>query len=213
MAGKISGSIKIKTSKSSSTNSQRNPKPILIMPFLDSYSDTTSIQSSNSSKNNTNKMENLYTPNCIRTHSLSMQCRFAGHLPRFYSVAQHSVVCSYLVDENQSLQALLHDASEAYLLDIPSPIKKQLPQYQQAEHKLMIMIAEKFGFKYPLHPQTQKSDRIMLEFEWEHIMLKFQHCFYKFPNGRFGECWSPDQAKEEFLNRFKTIISSHYKTQ
>jgi len=92
-------------------------------------------------------IENLFTPNCIRTftgkyvnvfeptlemiciediaHALSMQCRFGGHLPYFYSVAQHSINCSFLVDTPcLKLEVLMHDASEAYLLGIPSPIKK-----------------------------------------------------------------------------------------
>src|SRR5665811_1025646 len=98
-------------------------------------------------------MENLYTPNCIRTftgiymnvfeptpemisiediaHALTMQCRFGGHLPDFYSVAQHSLNCSYLIDNPKlKLTALLHDASEAYLLDIPRPIKNNLNNYK-----------------------------------------------------------------------------------
>jgi uncharacterized protein len=80
------------------------------------------------------KYENLYEPDCIRTytglyinvfnpkpemieiediaHALSFQCRFGGHLPKFYSVAQHSLNCSYLVKEPAlKLTALLHDAS------------------------------------------------------------------------------------------------------
>jgi uncharacterized protein len=138
--------------------------------------------------------ENLYTPNCIRTvsgiyvnvfdpkpemfciediaHSLSFQCRFAGHLSRFYSVAEHSLNCSYLIDSaDLKLAALLHDASEAYLLDIPKPIKGGLTNYKEIEDRIMMAIAERFGFEYPLPTEIKKADEIMLELEWDCLML------------------------------------------
>lgn len=138
--------------------------------------------------------ENLYTPNCIRTfsgiymnvfeptsemiciediaHALSHQCRFGGHLPVFYSVAQHSLNCSYLIENKElKLAALLHDASEAYLLDIPRPIKQQLSNYKDIEDKLMRIIGDKFGFEYPLHPDVKRIDEEMLQTEWNCLML------------------------------------------
>lgn len=140
------------------------------------------------------KPENLYTPNCIRTvsglymnvfepteemiciediaHSLSFQCRFGGHLPTFYSVAQHSLNCSFLIDDPKlKLAALMHDASEAYLLDIPKPIKNNLENYKEIENGLMWLIAEKYGFEWPLHDEIKKADEIMLQTEWDCLML------------------------------------------
>lgn len=138
--------------------------------------------------------ENLFTPDCIRTvsgiymnvfeptvdmiciediaHALAMQCRFGGHLPLFYSVAQHSLNCSFLIDDKElKLAALLHDASEAYLMDIPRPIKNRLANYKEIENGLMVLIAEKFGFEYPLHKEVKKADEIMLQLEWDVLML------------------------------------------
>jgi uncharacterized protein len=65
---------------------------------------------------------------CIEdiAHSLSLQCRFNGHCEKFYSVAEH---CVHMADLCMfSLVALMHDASEAYLLDIPKPLK-ELPEF------------------------------------------------------------------------------------
>lgn len=111
---------------------------------------------------------------CIEdiAHALSYQCRFGGHLPKFYSVAQHSLNCSYLMDNKElKLAALLHDASEAYLLDIPRPIKQGLSNYKEIEDGLMKLIAEKFGFEYPLHSEVKKIDELMLQLEWDCLML------------------------------------------
>lgn len=163
-------------------------------------------------------MENLYTPNCIRTvtgiymnvfeptpemiciediaHALSNQCRFGGHLPRFYSVAEHSLNCMHLIEKDElKLGALLHDASEAYLLDIPSPIKKGLSNYKEIEDRLMMVIAKKFEFDYPLHPEIKKVDEIMLQMEWDNLMLQDKTLMLK---------TKPSfQAKEDFISMFR----------
>lgn len=138
--------------------------------------------------------ENLYTPDCIRTytglymnvfeptsemiditdiaHALSYQCRFGGHLPKFYSVAQHCLNCSYLIGNPElKLAALLHDASEAYLLDIPRPIKNRLANYKEIENGLMKVIAEEFGFVWPLQKEIKVIDEAMLQTEWDCLML------------------------------------------
>lgn len=168
--------------------------------------------------------ENLYTPDCIRTftgiymnvfdptpemiciediaHSLSMQPRFAGHLPEFYSVAQHCVECTLISAPEYKLSALLHDASEAYLLDIPSPIKKRLSGYKDIEDRLMGVIASKFGFKYPLENPVKEADRVMLEFEWDFLMLKK-------PKTSPIVCWSVEYAKARFLYEYYAITKGN----
>ena len=184
-------------------------------------------------------MENLYTPNCIRTftgqyvnvfnpdintiniediaHALSNQCRFGGHLPKFYSVAQHSLMCCQNVDDEYKLQALLHDASEAYLLDIPSPIKQGLSNYKDIENNLMICIAEKFGFKYPLDAVVKKIDQDMLQFEWDHLMLEKPLVYFDYDNLKmiFPNINNIDwfvynkskKIKNEFLRTFEELTN------
>lgn len=61
-------------------------------------------------------------------HALAHTCRFNGHCQTFYSVAQH---CCTMVahleragaDRDLKRWALLHDADEAYLPDVPRPVK------------------------------------------------------------------------------------------
>ena len=86
-------------------------------------------------------------------HSLSMICRFGGHVPRHYSVAEHSLLVSDLIKDEYvaetrhqlKLAALLHDASEAYLGDVVSPLKRILPDYQRIETNVQFKIDSKFN--------------------------------------------------------------------
>ncbi len=160
--------------------------------------------------------ENLYTPDSIRTftgtyvnvfdpkpemfciediaHGLSHVCRFAGHTKRFYSVASHSLLVASCVPVEHRMAALLHDASEAYLGDIPAPFKNKFPNYCDVENRIMFMIATKFGFEYPLNEEVKKADKKALELEWETEMLKESNHFR-----------SPTTAKQDFLMKYYTI--------
>ena len=86
-------------------------------------------------------------------HSLAHQCRFGGHLPKLYSVAQHSVLCANILieqydDPEVAFVGLMHDGSEAYLIDMPTPIKDLLPEYKILENNFMKVIAKKFNFQF-----------------------------------------------------------------
>ena len=119
----------------------------------------------------TGKMLNVFEPRlediCIEdiAHGLSMECRFGRQLPEFYSVAQHSKLTSDLVEQEYKLAALMHDASEAYLGDLASPIKKGMLDYKRVETILMKAIAKKFGFEFPLHKSIKEADYEMLLLE------------------------------------------------
>lgn len=132
-------------------------------------------------------------------HSLSHQCRYGGHLPVFYSVDQHSIYCCENVEgEENKLAALMHDASEAYLLDMPRPIKYQMPEYRDIEDKLMHVIARKFGFEYPMAKQVKEVDELALHAEWKTFFGD------RIPNDKFtGLIRTPAEVKAEFLTLFK----------
>lgn len=89
---------------------------------------------------------------------LGREPRFAGHTIKTYSVAQHSTMTSLVVPQEFALEALLHDAQEAYLRDLGSPIKQGLPDYQALEKKVSARILSEFGLGFPISEETHKAD-------------------------------------------------------
>ena len=140
-------------------------------------------------------------------HSLSMTVRFNGHCNRFYSVAEHSVLVSHLVEPEHALEGLLHDASEAYLGDCPKPLKRLLPDYQKIEEKFEKVIASRFHLQYPWNKNIKEVDGRILADE----AIEF-HPTYKNdwgigdPLGIEIVGYSPDIAKKMFLDRFNQLI-------
>ena len=106
-------------------------------------------------------------------HSLALQCRFNGHSKMFYSVAEHCCRVSDICRDDLKGAGLLHDASEAYLSDIPSPIKDLLPEYKKAEQRIEKLIEYRFGIREcknedKLH--VKECDLILLATEARDLM-------------------------------------------
>ncbi|KKP81505.1 MAG: hypothetical protein UR84_C0024G0010 [candidate division WS6 bacterium GW2011_GWD1_35_594] len=81
------------------------------------------------------------------SHSLSNICRFAGNTSAFYSVAQHSVIVARLVaalDPHLAKMAILHDAAEAFMNDMPSPLKKLFPGFSEIEDNILTAVFKHF---------------------------------------------------------------------
>ncbi|MBI2566041.1 MAG: phosphohydrolase [Candidatus Schekmanbacteria bacterium] len=103
-------------------------------------------------------------------HSLSLQCRFNGHCRSFYSVAEHCVRVSEIVAAEHALWGLLHDAGEAYLADLPRPIKGRLDAYGRLEDRVLAKIAEAFGLSWPIPADVHRADDILLATESRDLM-------------------------------------------
>lgn len=102
-------------------------------------------------------------------HALAHVPRFAGHTKRFYSVAAHSINVARLVPDEHKLQALLHDATEAYLGDMPTPFKRVFGEYRAAEERLWKAIAQKFNVPVELHKSVKQADGVMLMTERDEL--------------------------------------------
>lgn len=95
-------------------------------------------------------------------HALSNLCRFNGHTRRFYSVAEHSVWVSQKCDPDYALQGLLHDATEAYVGDMVSPLKRLITDFSKHEANVWKLICKKFHVEEELHPSVKDADIRML---------------------------------------------------
>jgi 5'-deoxynucleotidase YfbR-like HD superfamily hydrolase len=98
-------------------------------------------------------------------HALSQNCRFTGHTKYVYTVGQHSLLASYLVPDEYRLEALMHDASEAYVADLSRPLKHFTPVgpvYFPIEENIMQAIACKFKFNWPMSEAVKRADNLML---------------------------------------------------
>jgi len=139
-------------------------------------------------------------------HALSMQCRFSGHCREFYSVAQHSVFVSYICDSADAMSGLMHDASEAYLADFPSPLKHsgKFDAYLDFEANMQKAICQRFNLPELEPPSVKVADKILLATEARDLMSPLhpdlvQPCeplpFKIIP-------LSPKDAKDLFMKRF-----------
>ena len=105
-------------------------------------------------------------------HALSLTCRFSGQCREFYSVAQHSYLMTNLVPNEYKLHALLHDASEAYMPDLPRPEKAELPKFRKMEKVILWAIWNKFlpDWDYNHLVAIKHADNIMLATEARDLM-------------------------------------------
>jgi uncharacterized protein len=145
-------------------------------------------------------------------HSLSLQCRYNGHCSEFYSVAEHSVLASHLLDENSytvQLWGLLHDSAEAYVSDVPAPVKKYIPGLAELERTVMRVIAKKFNLPLPVPKEVKVVDLALLHMEHVELMKPPTSSWdITVPPANVKiDYWSPKEAKEFFLERFAQLLA------
>lgn len=141
-------------------------------------------------------------------HALSLICRFNGATKEFYSVAQHSVFVADKVKENggtkeEIYSALMHDAAEAFISDVPSPFKKFFPGFKKAEARMEKFLANKFKFKFPYGQIVKEYDLIALATEMRDLMQVSDHKLLTVkPVNEKIKPISPKQAQKLFIKRY-----------
>ena len=142
-------------------------------------------------------------------HGLSNVCRFAGHTRRFYSVAQHSYHVSFLVPPEYALDGLMHDAHEAFVGDVPTPLKQLLPQYKELENRVETAVLAQFGILLPLHPSIKAADLKMLATEQRDLLPPHDDEWALLrgiePCRDAIHPWPPGSARLAFLQRYHEL--------
>lgn len=144
-------------------------------------------------------------------HALSHLCRFCGHTQQLYTVAQHSVEVSWIVPAHDALAGLMHDAAEAFVGDMPAPLKRLLPDYARIERQVEEAVARRFDLPLTLPESVKHADLVLLATEMRDLMPAHEGPFAwqsrgdVQPLGKRLVAWSPLMAKVAFLNRYEEL--------
>lgn len=147
--------------------------------------------------------------------ALSKICRFGGHCPQFYSVAEHSVHATNLavasgVTGEALIAVFLHDAAEAYIGDIVKPLKGIMIDYMVTEQRIESAIEKAFSVSFNRHKDVIKRfDRAMLRAEKLYMWPNDSEIWTGFAEAEVAmvpfEFWSPDDARTQFLAVARTF--------
>jgi hypothetical protein len=140
-------------------------------------------------------------------HALAHQCRYGGHVLRFYSVAEHSVrIARWLrprYGRRVALWGLMHDAAEAYVADVPRPLKQHLAGYKDAEAGVMAAICKRYGLPPDMPHEVHEADeRILADEIRQNMRPMVWHANHDDPLRVTLEFWEPDRGEDEFLMAF-----------
>ncbi len=152
-------------------------------------------------------------------HALSNLCRYNGHCRKFYSVAEHSVLVSRIIrkmwpDDHEAIWAgLLHDATEAYVGDVTTPLKVTMPRFMELEDSIAVAIADKFKVKWDKRTgdRVKVADMTALSTEARKLfpdVSKWSAIGSYEPTPELiekGFPLSPEAAKKLFIKEFKKI--------
>lgn len=148
-------------------------------------------------------------------HHLSQICRFTGATIKHYSVAQHSLLVAHEVYREtghaiDGLCGLFHDASEAYIGDLPRPIKYEIAlaeDYKRIEHNLMQHIKAKFNLPVIFSEVIGKVDRRILATERRDVMKPSKRPWAELPEPYPWkiEFWDMKRAEVLFLEAYDSL--------
>lgn len=146
--------------------------------------------------------------------SLSKKCRFNGHTLKFYSVAEHCVVlvlwakAHCVLTAKMLLALLLHDVGEMPLPDVPTPMKKVLPDFKALERLNEEVLLPRFGLEYPMASWIKTLDSRIIADERAQGMSDSGNDWGLGdlePLGVKLQFWTPKQAELEFMALFDEL--------
>lgn len=145
-------------------------------------------------------------------HALANICRFTGHTRTHYSVAQHCVLVSYVVQDEWALHGLMHEAAEPFIGDVSGPLKAQLPEYKRIEINIEAAVFQRFGLLWPdaAVAAVKHADQVLLVTEQRDLMPPRGDGDWSSVDGIEPLPWTIEPlpsfvAKALFLRRFEQL--------
>lgn len=143
--------------------------------------------------------------------ALSKIARFNGHTRRPYSVAQHCCFVASIVPEEFALHALLHDAAEAYVGDIVTPLKKIVPLFSVIEARVHRAVCKQFGVTEEIPVCVIEADRIALATEVHQLLdgvpVNNWTSRYPHPLPVTLPYWESYEAAQEYTKRVSRLLA------
>ncbi|HEY1080336.1 MAG TPA: HD family phosphohydrolase [Bdellovibrio sp.] len=142
--------------------------------------------------------------------ALARQARFNGHTRFFFSVGQHSCLGAEISPTKEiALHMLFHDATEAYVGDLVSPVKALLPDFEIIESRIHWAISQAFGLEYPLPKVVKQIDRRLLATEVRDLITKDLKSWSIGDDEPFDfpvVPWPPEVTEARFLEMAKSLL-------
>lgn len=145
------------------------------------------------------------------SHALGMIVRFNGHVSHFYSVAEHTLLVSRLMQDvtgGDPFEGLMHDATEAYLSDVPSPFKQKLLDLKAWDHQMETAMRKQFNLTETITPECKHADWLALGLEAHYLMSDGGKDYY-YPPGIREEVAKLVASEEWGLHCLQPTIASH----
>lgn len=167
-------------------------------------------------------MFNLLSPHSDDIHltdisdALGKICMFGGRCKEYYSAAEHAVILSDIVDEDNAIFALLHDAAVAYTGITSKTVKNKFPAVSAVEDLVNWSILKRFRLTPKLPGQViEYAKRLRITVKY----LLIKQDIYKIESviepldGVNLHCWNPGEAAKQFFNRFLAVQSAYLEKQ
>jgi hypothetical protein len=144
-------------------------------------------------------------------HGLSNTCRYGGQCRFYYSVATHAIYVSReLADHGPEMQlyGLFHDAAEAYITDVPRPLKRELDGYDRVEHGILDAVWDRLGVSAPTDDQWERVmavDDRLFRYEADRLLAEFEPPSVPRLPYDLEPC-DPSEVRDEFQGRAEELL-------
>ncbi|MXR52001.1 phosphohydrolase [Halovenus sp. WSH3] len=143
-------------------------------------------------------------------NGLANTCRYAGQCQFYYSVGTHSIYVSEELSEHGptiQLYGLFHDAAEAYISDVPRPVKREIETFERIEQRILAAVWDRLGVDPPTESEWEvvmDADDRLFHYEADTLLAEFEPPSVPDLPYELSAC-SPERVREQFLDRAEQL--------